>query len=164
MNRHLILVGLPGSGKTTVGQRAAALLSTAFSDIDLLVARSAGQSIATIFATEGEPAFRRLERDAVHGALAAPPHVIAPGGGWASQPGNLETAAGALLVYLMVSPEVAARRIAAQTGRPLFEGRDVLEAMRELLRQREHHYRRAQVVLDGDRDPELVARDLAALW
>ena len=163
MNRHLILVGLPGSGKTTAGERAAALLGAAFSDIDVLVSQAAGQTVAELFAREGESAFRRLERAAVTGALAAPPHVIAPGAGWAAQPGSLETAGGALIVYLQVSPEVAAARLAGDASRPLLSGRDRVEAIGELLAAREPFYRRAGKTLDASGPPEAIARELVRL-
>jgi shikimate kinase len=163
VNRHLVLVGLPGSGKTTVGQHAARLLSAAFSDIDVLVSQATGKSIAALFADEGEVVFRRLERAAMAGALAAPPHVIAPGAGWAAQPGNLETAVGARIVYLQVTPEVAAGRLSGDTSRPLLLGQDVPEALRELLIRREPWYQKAHATLDASRPSDLVAQELVRL-
>jgi shikimate kinase len=163
VNRHLVLVGLPGSGKTTVGQHAARLLSAAFSDIDVLVSQATGKTIAALFAEEGETGFRRLERAAMAGALAAPPHVIAPGAGWAAQPGNLETATGALIVYLQVAPEVAAGRLSGDTSRPLLLGQDVPVALRELLTRREPWYQKAQATLDASRPSDLVAQELVRL-
>ena len=163
MNRALVLVGLPGSGKTTIGSHAAQRLGTAFTDIDAVVAQAAGKSIADIFAEEGEAAFRRLERAAMAGALAAPPHVIAPGAGWAAQPGNLETAGGALIVYLQVAPDVAAGRIRSDASRPLFAGREVGTAMIELLAEREPAYLRAEARLDAAKNPEVVVTELVAL-
>lgn len=163
MKRSIVLVGLPGSGKTTVGQRAALLLATAFTDIDVLVAQAAGKSVSDIFAEEGEPAFRKLERAAMAGALAAPPHVIAPGAGWAAQPGNLETAAGALTVYLQVTPEVAAGRLSGDATRPLLLGKDPVQALRELLALREAAYAQAGYTVDASLNPEQVAREVARL-
>jgi shikimate kinase len=157
VKRHIVLVGLPGSGKTTVGRQVAQQLRTAFTDIDVLVAQAAGRPVAEIFAREGEPAFRRLERAAMAGALAAPPHLIAPGGGWVAVPGNLETAAGAHLIYLRVSPEVAAGRLSDDGSRPLLAGGHPLGQLRELLRQREPWYARAESVVEASGSVEEVA-------
>ena len=101
MKRHLILVGLPGAGKSTVGQLVACNLRVPLQDIDTTIEEKLGVSIADIFATRGETEFRRLEQSETTSALAGEPAVIVPGGGWAAQPGNLESLAGrAATVYL----------------------------------------------------------------
>lgn len=162
MNRHLILVGLPGSGKTTAGRLAAKLLRTAFSDTDQIVSDTTRLSIPEVFTRYGEHEFRRLERAAMDGALAAPPHVISPGGGWMSQPGNLEAAAGALIVYLEISPEDAARRLGDAAFRPLLSG-DPLPKLRTLLAEREPWYAKAQARVSASGSPNAVAAELARL-
>ena len=93
--------------------------------------------------------------------LAAAPQVIAPGGGWVAQPGNLERAGGALLVYLSVEPEVAARRLEGDTSRPLLAAGELLEQIRVLLRERETWYRRAAVEVDAGRQARVVAAEVA---
>ena len=159
MTRHLVLVGLPGSGKSTVGSLVARSLGAAFTDVDLLVAAAAGRPIPDIFAGPGEAEFRRLERAAVLGALAAPPHVIAPGAGWISEPGNLESAGpSACIVYLRVAPDLADRRLPADDSRPLLQGGDRLTRLRELLERREPWYRRAAREVDAAADPPAVVR------
>jgi shikimate kinase len=164
VKRHVVLLGLPGAGKSTVGRRAAKLLGADFDDTDVLVVRRAGRSITDIFAEEGEPAFRRRERAAMATALGRPARVIAAGGGWAAEPGNLEAAAGrALTIYLSCTPETAARRTAGSAERPLLPS-EHLTAMAGLLARRDDFYRRAdaQVATDG-RDAEAVATDVVAL-
>ncbi|NOT09307.1 MAG: shikimate kinase [Gemmatimonadales bacterium] len=156
--KHLVLVGLPGSGKSTVGRLVAETLGTALTDLDRIVAGASGRSVAELFAEQGEPAFRRIERAAMDGAIAAPPHVIAPGGGWIAEPGNLEAAGHAWLLYLAVAPETAAERLAGDLSRPLLAGPDRGESLRDLLRQRERWYRRAQDEIDAAGPPEAVAR------
>jgi shikimate kinase len=105
MPRHLVLVGLSGSGKSTVGPLVAASLDTHFTDIDRVIERATGLPIADLFQEEGEAAFRARERQAVLDGLLLPPHVIAPGGGWAAEPGALDETAGSVTtVYLRVSP------------------------------------------------------------
>ncbi len=162
MKRHLVLVGLPGSGKTTVGRRVALLLHTAFSDLDEIVVSAAGMPVAQVFAIHGEARFRRMERAAMDGAMAAPPHVIAPGAGWIAQRGNYEAARSALLVYLEIDPDTAAARLGGDATRPLIAGPDTAGKIRELLEARESWYRRAQATVDASEGPEVVARAVIA--
>ncbi len=165
MKRHLVLAGLSGSGKTAAGRLAAATLGASFLDIDALIEESEAASIDRIFVQRGEAAFRRLEREAVRHALAREPAVIAPGGGWAAQPGNLaDLGDRGILVYLRVSPEVGAARVAAEGGRPLLQGADPAERLRHLLAERETAYLSAQSVVETDgRTAEEVAAELVEL-
>lgn len=163
MTRHVILVGLPGAGKTTVGRRAATLLSTDFTDTDELVAAQSGRSIAVIFAESGEAPFRRLESETMRRALAGPPHLIAAGAGWIAEPGNLDAAmaAGALVLYLRVAPAVAAERVGEDPGRPLLRGSDRVARLQSLLATREAWYRKAECEVDAAGTPEQVAELVA---
>src|SRR5215213_9664903 len=111
MPRHLLLVGLPGSGKSTVGRLVAEGLSAPLIDIDGLLVREMGMPISQIFGMVGEARFREMERDAVVAARAGAAGVIVPGGGWAAQAGQLAAAIDAcLVVYLECLPATAARR------------------------------------------------------
>ena len=163
MKQHVILVGLPGAGKTTVGRRAAELLATDFIDIDETVEAETGRSIAAIFRDPGEAEFRRLERSAMQRALAAPARLIAAGGGWIMQPGNLEDAhrSGASVLYLNISPGVGARRLQGNQSRPLLAGGDPGVRLRTLLDEREAMYRNADLEVDGEGDVETVAAKVA---
>jgi shikimate kinase len=151
MKHHLVLVGLPGAGKSTVGRLAADRLGCPFMDIDEMITQASGQSVATIFATRGESVFRELEREAMAELLEREPMVIATGGGWAAQPGNLLAAEPrAVLVYLTVSPETAATRLRGSGDRPLLAGRDPREMLQQMLRSREPCYRQAALEVDGE--------------
>ena len=172
MTRHLILVGLPGSGKTTVGRRVAEMLAADFTDIDEMVEAQTGRSITAIFAESGEAEFRRLEREAMDHALEKPPHLIAAGAGWIAQPENLAAAitAGASVTYLRVTPAVAAARVGDDQSRPLLgpglRGEDglrggVTERIGQLLAEREQWYRQATFVVDAEGDVEAVATQVA---
>jgi shikimate kinase len=160
MKRHIVLVGLPGSGKSTVGRLAAGILKAAFTDTDEIVVAAAGMPVAELFAGAGEAHFRRMERAAIDGALAAPPHVVAPGSGWMAQPGNLEAASEAVLIYLKVLPETAAARLLGDTSRPLLMGGDPEARIRELLAPRERWYRQAHAELDAAGAAEAVATEV----
>jgi shikimate kinase len=87
MKRHVLLVGLPGVGKSLVGRLVAEELRAPLLDIDSILVRQMGMPIAQIFGMVGEPRFRAMERDAVDTARAREPAVIVPGAGWAAQPG-----------------------------------------------------------------------------
>ena len=88
MTRHIVLVGLPGSGKSTVGKLVSEALSADLIDIDGLLVREMGMPVSQIFGMVGEARFRQMERDAVNAAQVRSPCVIVPGGGWAAQPGD----------------------------------------------------------------------------
>jgi shikimate kinase len=159
----VVLVGLPGSGKSAAGRVAAGLLGAPFADLDEMIVLATGRSIPELFADPGEAGFRALERGAMTRALAAAPQIIAPGGGWAAQPGNLEQAAACLVVHLRVSPDVAAARLAEDRDRPLLQG-DPLGRLERLWRERERFYRRADAEVDTDaRSPREVAEVVAEL-
>jgi shikimate kinase len=164
VRRHLILIGLPGAGKTTVGARVAVLLETQFTDLDADIADAAGSDIATVFRERGEPAFREMERAAMARALDDAPHVIAAGGGWAAQPGNRAAAAErGLIVLLACTPDAAAERLAGAHDRPLLEA-DPLGALRALAEARAASYARADAIVETvGRDVETVAHEVAAL-
>jgi shikimate kinase len=164
--RHIVLVGLPGCGKTTVGRLVAAELGARFVDIDIMVAEAAGRSIPRIFEEQGEEAFRLLERRAVLRELAAEPAILAPGGGWAARAGNLEVTTGkAVTIYLMVSVDEALRRVQASgADRPLLAVTDPRTRLQELLAAREPFYRRCQVTLEaGGRPSEDVGSEVVKL-
>ena len=166
MKKHIVLVGLAGSGKTTIGRLVAEQLHAGFVDIDLILARREGKPITLIFAEKGEAAFRDMERKEMDAALATEPAVIAPGGGWAAQPGAIESAQPrALLVYLRLRAETAAQRAAAEQGtRPLLMGEDPMARTRQMLKDREPFYLKADTQLDTDgKTAEVVAREVVRL-
>ena len=105
MPRHIVLVGLPGSGKSTVGRLVAEALSAPLIDIDGLLVREMGMPISQIFGMVGEARFRRDGARRGERGSGREPGVIVPGGGWAAQPGQLEAAMSrCLAVYLKCLP------------------------------------------------------------
>lgn len=164
----LVLLGLPGAGKSTVGPLVAAALGRRYVDLDAEIARRAGRSIAAIFAVEGEAAFRAMER-AVTAELLTPgavPLVLSPGGGWVEDPANRAwLGAGAVAVYLRVSPEVALRRMGeAVADRPLLAGADPAQALSRILARRESFYLQSPHTVSVDSmTPDAVASSIVAL-
>lgn len=148
-----------------MGRLLAGDLKAPFVDLDDVIELSAGKSISRLFADAGEAGFRALEREAMERAVAGAASVIAAGGGWAAQPGNLDSVTGrALAVYLRVAPEVAARRVAPSDARPLLAGADVARSVRELFVAREGFYERCEAsVSAAPDDAAQVAREVAKL-
>jgi shikimate kinase len=165
MRRHVVLVGLPGAGKTAVGRLAARALGAPFVDVDARIEAREGVSIPRLFAERGEHAFRELERQEMEAALRGDPCIAAPGGGWTAQPDNMEYARGrALIVYLRAGVETAAARAAQAGARPLLEGGDRVDRMGALLDQRERHYLAADETISTDgRTAQEVAAELVQL-
>jgi shikimate kinase len=163
--RNIVLIGFMGAGKSTVGPILAGLLDWDFIDLDTEIARVARMSVADLFMHHGEPAFRALEAQLTAALSSVERTVIAPGGGWITDPANLaRLPAGSRSVWLRVSAAEAVRRIqAAGTARPLLAVEDPLAAARRLLEQREPLYRAADLAIDvDDRTPMDVAAAIRA--
>lgn len=162
--KHIVLIGLPGAGKTTVGRLVADRLKAPFVDIDGLIVRRMQMPINRIFAEHGEQKFRALEAETVIQALGGPPAVFAPGGGWVAQPGVLEAARPkCFLVYLRTMALTAAKR-AADGARPLLAGEDPVEKMRQLLKERDRFYVQADAELKADvKSPAALADEIVAM-
>jgi shikimate kinase len=165
VKRHIVLIGLPGAGKSTVGRMVADKLHAGFVDIDNVLIRKEGKPISMIFAEKGEPVFREMERKEVEAALANEPAVIAPGGGWAAQPGALEDAKPrGYIVYLKARAEVAAGRAEATGTRPVLMGHDPLARMKELFTARDPYYAKADAtVLTEAKSAEKVVDEVVRL-
>jgi shikimate kinase len=165
MPRHVVLVGLPGVGKSTVGRLVSEGLPAPLIDIDHLLVREVGRPVDQIIGMMGEPYFRQIERKAVLAALDGDPAIIVPGGGLAAQPGMMETAVRcALVIYLKCTPSTAVRRSQEGEVRPLIAGPDPVQKMGELLTEREPFYRLAHHELaTGTRDAEEVAKEVMSL-
>ena len=143
----VVLVGLPGSGKSAVARRLAHRHGASYVDLDDSIERAAGQKIPEIFAERGEAAFRALERSAVVELGAADPEptirrVVATGGGAVVDPRNRWALyRGRLPVWLDGRPEVLAQRLRRSPNvRPLVTGRDPIGTIRKLARERERFY------------------------
>jgi len=150
--RTIVLVGLMGSGKSSVGRRLAAALKMPFRDADTEVETAAGQSIPEIFASLGEAAFREGERRVIARLLDDPPHVLTTGGGAFM---NSETRAliqeKSISVWLKTEIDVLARRVARKGNRPLLAGRDPETVLRELAEVRYPVYALADITVEtGD--------------
>ena len=162
---HVVLVGLPGAGKSTVGPLVAERLGRGFVDLDAELERRAGRSVAAQFARDGEPAFRAGEAGLSAELAAAEPAVLAPGGGWAANAAARAALAGrGVVVYLRVTPEAAYQRVMhGLLLRPLLaQAGDALATLRALQEGRAAAYASADVTVDADGAPEAVAERVVA--
>lgn len=147
--RSLVLVGMPGSGKSAVGRRLAASLDLAFVDADEEIERAAGKPIMDIFKDHGEPYFREGERKVIARLLGCGPQVLATGGGAlmsAETRGNIRRSG--ISIWLKAELQVLMRRVLKRNTRPLLE-KDPERVMRELMEARYPIYATADITVES---------------
>lgn len=149
---HLVLIGLPGCGKSTVGRVVAERLGRSFLDFDLEIERREGKSIADIFGEKGEGHFRELERQLTEELRLMGNMILAPGGGWVVNPEVIRLLRPpSRLVYLRVRPETALKRLGSERStRPLLMRPDPLGEIRRLLAARKAAYESADHVIEAE--------------
>ena len=149
---HVILVGLPGCGKTTVGRAVAQRLDRPFLDLDEEIERREGESIGRIFAGRGEAYFRHLERQLTEELRESGGMIVSPGGGWVANPGVVALLRPpGRLVYLRVRPATALERLGTSSAlRPLLSRPDPLAELERLHVARKAGYESADWVVDTE--------------
>lgn len=159
-----VLVGLPGSGKSTIGRRLAKALGVGMLDTDTAIEQRTGRRIADIFAADGEQEFRRIEEEVVRAALAEHDGVLSLGGGAVTSPGVRAALAGHTVVFLEISAAEGVRRTGGNTVRPLLAGGDRAEKFRALMSQRVPLYRQVATIRvnTNRRNPGAVVRYIAS--
>ncbi|MGC9541033.1 shikimate kinase [Streptomyces sp. UG1] len=161
----VVLVGPMGVGKSTVGRLLAERLGVGYRDTDDDIVAEQGRTIAEIFVDEGEPAFRAMEKRAVHRALAEHDGVLALGGGAILDADTRALLAGQRVVYLSMDVEEAVRRTGLNAARPLLAV-NPRKQWRELMEARRHLYEEvatAVVATDGRTPEEVTQAALDAL-
>ncbi len=165
---NVILIGMMGSGKSSVGKEMVKRLKREFIDVDEVIKQMAGKEITEIFKNDGETEFRRLERRAVELICLKENCIIAMGGGAVINPGNVKTMKGSgKIVWLEVEPKTAAQRIKRETTRPLLEGNEKREeTLSKLLEKRRKAYEKAadiKIRTDGKEIAELAREIMVKL-
>ena len=150
--RHLWLLGLSGSGKSTVGPRLAQALGLPWVDTDAEIARDSGKSIPEIFQKEGEEAFREKESAVLAKVAAGPASVISCGGGMVLREANRQTMASTgLRIYLQADPATLARRLRSSQNRPLLSGKPPEETLVAQLAERAPGYEESEIQIEVTR-------------
>jgi shikimate kinase len=166
LDSTLVLVGMMGAGKTSVGKRLANVLGVPFRDADAEIELAAACSINEIFERFGEPAFRAGERKVIARLLNEPPHVLATGGGAFMDP---ETRARiretAISIWLKANVDLLLERVTRKDTRPLLRNTDNRVALERLLEDRQPVYAQADIIVESDDGPHeaVVKRILNAL-
>ncbi|HVV94157.1 MAG TPA: shikimate kinase [Hyphomicrobiales bacterium] len=162
--RSVVLIGMMGAGKSSVGRRLGRILGLPFNDVDVEIEHAAGMTIPEIFQEHGEPYFRAGESRVLSRLLAAGQQVLATGGGAWIDPANRAAIAGrGLSVWLKAEPEVLLRRLRRRTDRPLLQTADPEASLRTILAAREPVYALADLTVPSrDVAHEQVVTDLVA--
>lgn len=139
--RNIVLIGLMGAGKTTVGRQLAARLGRPFVDTDEIIEKEAGASIADIFAGPGERAFRDLEAAAIRRVATLRGQVVSVGGGAVVDPANVtQLRSTGDIVWLAADADELAARVGVGKDRPLLHGTDIAQRLAQLREERSPAY------------------------
>jgi shikimate kinase/3-dehydroquinate synthase len=158
--RSIVLVGMMGSGKSSIGRRLAALLEVPFNDADTAIEQAAGMTIDDIFRVHGEPYFRDGEERVIRRLLRAGSQVLATGGGAIlSAKTRAEIASGAVSIWLKAPVELLLQRVSRRDNRPLLKTGDPRAVIERLLAERTPYYSMADLVIESRDAPHEMVVD-----
>lgn len=163
---NVYLIGMMGSGKTTVGELLAQKLHYRFLDTDAIIETLSHKTITEIFAEEGEASFRQLESDVLKEVSAYTRTVIATGGGIILRQDNWSHLRDGMVIWLDVSIDVLTQRLAEDNTRPLLHQEDLMAKLTDLRHQREFLYQQADItisMLDRDTPEDIVNKILTEI-
>ncbi len=159
--KTVVLVGMMGAGKTTLGRRIAPRLGLPFFDVDTEIEQAAGMSVSELFETHGEKSFRDGEARVVKRLLDGPPHVLATGGGAVIREDTRAIIKNrAISVWIRADVETLARRATRRDTRPLLRSGDPQETLRQLAASRERFYAEADIHVDSQPGPHALTVEL----
>ena len=149
MNKNIVLIGLMGAGKSSVGKLLAEKLSYDFIDTDEYIEKQEQCAICDIFSNHGESYFRTLETNLISKLSDTYGKIISTGGGSVENPENLNNLKKTgIVVYLKATPSILFERIKADNTRPLLKNNNPLQTLENLLQKREQNYLKANFVID----------------
>jgi len=166
LEKSVVMVGLMGTGKTSIGRMLAKRLKMDFVDADAEIVAAAGCSIEEIFETHGEPSFRSGERSVIARLLDGPVRIIATGGGAFMDPETREhIAKNAISVWLHADLDTLVKRVSRRGGRPLIKNADPRQVIDELMKIRDPIYAKADIRVETSDDPsnKVTEQVIAAL-
>ncbi len=162
--KSIVLIGLMGAGKTTIGRKLADRMELPFVDSDDEVERAAGCSIADIFEIYGEPAFRDVEARVIQRIMEQGPAVVATGGGaFMNERTRDVIRAGGIAVWLKAELDVLVARTSSRTDRPLLKDQNPREKLHALIEERYPVYALADITVEtGNESTEQTAKRVYA--
>jgi len=164
--RSLVLIGMMGAGKSSIGRKLAHRLNLPFVDADAEIERAAGMSISDIFAKHGEPYFRAGEARVIARLLEGGPQVLATGGGAFMHPQSREAIrAKGISIWLKAEYDVLLKRIKRRSDRPMLKTQDPGETLRRLMQERDPVYAEADVIVHSRDVPHeiIIAEIISAV-
>lgn len=165
-SRSIVLIGMMGSGKSTIGQRLATRTGLRFVDADVEIERAASMSIPDIFASRGEDEFRAGERRVIARLLGQGPQIVATGGGaFIAEETRARVEQNGISIWLRADPDTLMKRVRKRANRPLLQTDDPEGTLRRLLIEREPIYALADIEVQSCEEPHDLVVDavLAAL-
>ena len=161
---NIYLVGMMGSGKSSVAKCLAEQLGRSWIDVDEEIVKASGQSINTLFEKKGETVFRQIEKEVLARIAQQKNAVVATGGGSVLLAENRERMKETgVAVYLKVDLETLFKRVKLMSHRPLLKATDPKVVLAQLLRDRETFYQQVDIVLDGSGSVEKVCQEVLRL-
>ena len=166
MTKNIVLIGLMGCGKTTIGKLLSEKTSMNLVDTDALIVEKAGKSINNIFAEDGEPVFRDIEASVVKDVSEQTGLVVSTGGGAVIREKNIDNLQkNGVLFYLYAPAEELYERIKEDTGRPLIKTENPLGTLQTLLENREMFYMLADYKINTvNKTPEDITEEIIKLF
>ncbi|WP_439272923.1 shikimate kinase [Pseudochrobactrum sp. HB0163] len=163
--RPVVLVGLMGAGKSTIGKKMAAMLDLSFFDLDTEIENVSRMSISELFASYGEPEFRDLERRVMQRLLEGGPMILATGGGaFMNEQTRKNIAASGISVWLNAELDVLMERVLRRQDRPLLKNPDPRGVMQKLMTERYPIYATADLsIMSRDEKREVIAQEVITL-
>ena len=160
--KNIVLVGMMGAGKTTVGEYLSAKLNRELKDIDRVIEQEQKKSIIEIFTNDGEEAFRQLESETIEKFSNMSDLIISTGGGALEKANNLSNLQkNGIIIYLKADIEELFKRVKNETQRPLLKEQDPLEVIKKLIKKREKFYLMANItIITDNKSPEKITEEI----
>lgn len=160
--KNIVLVGMMGAGKTTVGEYLSAKLNRELKDIDRVIEQEQKKSIIEIFTDDGEEVFRKLESETIEKFSNMSDLIISTGGGALEKANNLSNLQkNGIIIYLKADIEELFKRVKNETQRPLLKEQDPLEVIKKLIKKREKFYLMADItIITDNKSPEKITEEI----
>ena len=160
--KNIVLVGMMGAGKTTVGELLATKLNRELKDIDRVIEQEQKKSIIEIFTDDGEEVFRKLESETIEKFSNMSDLIISTGGGALEKANNLSNLQkNGIIIYLKADMEELFKRVKNETQRPLLKEQDPLEVIKKLIKKREKFYLMADItIITDNKSPEKITEEI----